>query len=632
MGDITKTTVAFDAISEATILISTLSILALIAVIGIACQWVAWRIHLPAILFLLLSGLVLGPVAGVVNPDELFGDLLFPFISLSVAVILFEGSLTLKFRELREIGSVVRNMVSYGALINAVITTTAVHYLVGLAWPLAALFGAIMVVTGPTVIVPLLRTIKPNARVSNALRWEGIVIDPLGALFAVLVFEWIVAQQTGGAWTQASLIFLQTIGVGMITGVLSGYLFGLVLRHHWLPEYLHNFATLAIVCGVFAGAEELRHESGLLAVTVMGIWLANMRNVNTEDILNFKESLTIVLVSTLFIVLAARIDFADLRMLGWGSVGVLLVMQFLSRPIKVFFSTIGSVFTPKESLLLAWVGPRGIVAAAVSALFALKLEQMGYAGAELLVPLAFAVIMGTVIVQSATARPLARALGVAEPDSRGYLIMGANPVARAIAKALQQAKYRVLLADTYWDNISAARMDNLPSFYGSLLSEHADNHLDLVGLGGFLGLSHHADRNHLGVTKFRHEFPNKNILSLATRDDNSSDNKHITSDKHRGKILFGVDMTFGKLTGMLAKGAQIKSTTLTENFDFDDWMDHRKNFYNIPLFAIDPKGSVHWFTADADLNPKSQWQLFSLVPAGEKEETSEGKSPRTETR
>lgn len=585
---------------------------------------------MPAILFLLLSGILLGPIAGVVNPDALFEDLLFPFISLSVAVILFEGSLTLKFRELKEIGPVVRNMVTYGALINAVITTVAVHYIVGLAWPLAALFGAIMVVTGPTVIVPLLRTMKPNARVANALRWEGIVIDPLGALFAVLVYEWIVSQQGGGGWSTASLIFVQTIAAGAITGALAGYLFGLVLRNHWLPEYLHNFATLALVCGIFAGSEMMRHESGLLAITVMGTWLANMRNVNTDDILNFKESLTVVLVSTLFIVLAARLNFSDMQMLGWGSIGVLAVMQFLSRPIKVFFSTFRSVFTPKEALLLAWVGPRGIVAAAVSALFALKLEHMGYEGAELLVPLAFAVIMGTVVIQSATARPFARALGVAEPNSRGYLIMGANPVARAIAKALKEANYRVLLADTYWDNISTARMDSLPTFYGSLLSEHADNHLDLVGLGGFLGLSHHADRNHLGVVKFRNEFPKTHTLSLATRDDNEAASKHITSDKHRGQILFGVDITFGKFASMLSKGGQVKNTTLTDSFNFDDWMGHENNFYNIPLFAVDTKGVLHWFTADADLNPKSQWQLFSLVPASKEGDSKGGKPPRTE--
>ena len=580
------------------------------------CQWLAWRARLPAILFLLIAGIVAGPATGLINPDELFGDMLFPFISLSVAVILFEGALTLKFSELKGIGPVVRNMVTYGALINAAITTVAVHYLTGITWPLAALFGAIMVVTGPTVIVPLLRTVKPNARVANALRWEGIVIDPLGALFAVVVFEWIVAQQAGAGLGHVTMIFLSTIATGLIIGAAVGHLFGLVLRHHMLPEYLHNFSTLAVVCGAFALSEEIYHESGLLTVTVMGMWLANMKDVNTNEILNFKESLTVVLVSSLFIVMAARIDFGAFEALGWGGVGVLLTIQLFSRPIKVFFSTLGSVFTPQECLLMAWIGPRGIVAAAVTALFALKLEQLGFYQSNLLVPLAFAVIMGTVVIQSATARPLAKALGVAEPDSRGFLIVGANPVARAIAGALQAAGYRVLLSDTYWDNISAARMDNLPTYYGSLLSEHADTHLDLVGLGGMLGLSHHADRNNLAVLKYRNEFGPKHVLSLATKADNTAaSSKHIVSDRHRGGILFGVDMTYSKLAGMIAKGAQIKSTTLTEEFDFQAWLDHESNFYNVPLFVVDSKENVHWFTDDADLNPKNGWQLYSLVPS-----------------
>ncbi len=597
-------------------MLSTLTILALIAVVGMFCQWLAWKARLPAILFLLIAGILAGPATGIVDPDALFGDMLFPFISLSVAVILFEGSLTLKISELKEIGSVVRNMVTYGALINAAITTVAVHYLTGITWPLAALFGAIMVVTGPTVIVPLLRTVKPNARISNTLRWEGIVIDPLGALFAVVVFEWIVAQQAGDGWGRISLSFIQTIISGTAIGAVVGHLFGLVLRHHLLPEYLHNFAALAIVCGAFAGAEEMQHESGLLAVTVMGMWLANMKDVNTEDILNFKESLTVVLVSSLFIVMAARVDFAAFKVLGWGGVGVLLTIQLLSRPIKVFFSTLGSVLTPQECLLIAWVGPRGIVAAAVTALFALKLEHLGFYQSNLLVPLAFAVIMGTVVIQSATARILAIALDVAEPDTRGYVIVGANPVARAIANALQTAGYRVLLSDTYWDNISAARMDNLPTFYGSLLSEHADTHLDLVGLGGMLGLSHHADRNNLAILKYRNEFGPQNVYSLATRADTAAASaKHIASERHRGGILFGVDMTYSKLSGMIAKGAQIKSTTLTDEFNFQAWRDHAGNFYNVPLFALGTKGELHWFTDADTLNLKTGWQLYSLVPS-----------------
>lgn len=603
-------------------MINTLTLLAFITLIGIFCQWLAWRLKLPAILFLLISGLILGPVANVVNPDNLFGDLLFPFISLSVAVILFEGSLTLKFSELKEIGTVVRNMVTFGALINAAITAFFTHYIVGLNWPLAALFGALMVVTGPTVVVPLLRTVKPNARVSNALRWEGIVIDPLGALFAVVVFEWIISQQSSGAsagWSQVFMAFMSTIAAGFFVGAVSGYLFGLILRHRWLPDFLHNFASLAFVWAVFAISEELRHESGLLSVTVMGIWLANTKSIDTRDILNFKESLTIVLVSTLFIVLAARVDFGALQFLGWGALGVLLSVQLLSRPVKVFFSTMGSVFTFKERILLAWVGPRGIVAAAVTALFALKLENLGFAQSTLLVPLAFAVIMGTVIVQSATARPLARLLKVAEPDSRGFLIVGGNNVARAIAEALQKAKYRVILCDTLWENISAARMNNIPTYYGNVLSDHADRHLDMVGIGGLLALSHHADKNNMAAYKYRHEFGSGNVFTLASlADQAASSESHSISEKHRGLTLFEEDVTFGKLTRLIKAGAQIKHTTLSDEFNFDAWKKHVVNVKSIPLFSVDVKGNIHWFTTEGGSQPKSGWQIYSMVPVKEK--------------
>lgn len=235
-----------------------------------------------AILPLLVTGLLLGPVSGFLNPDELFGDLLFSFISLSVAIILFEGSLTLKRSEFKEIGSVVRNLVSYGALINASIITVATHYLAGLSWSLSALFGAIMVVTGPTVIMPMLRTVKPNAVLARTLRWEGIVIDPLGALFAVLVFEWIVAQQTSSDLLHVGFVFGETIATGILLGVAAGYGFGLLLRHRQIPEYLQNFSAIAIVTSTFALSNTITHESGLLAVTIMGIWLANMRGVHTR--------------------------------------------------------------------------------------------------------------------------------------------------------------------------------------------------------------------------------------------------------------------------------------------------------------------------------------------------------------
>ncbi len=596
---------------------SDLLSLALIALLGLLCQWFAWRIHLPAILFLLLCGILLGPTFGIIDPDALFGDLLFPFISLSVAIILFEGSLTLKLEELKEIGSSVRNMVSYGALVNASITTLATHYLIGLSWSVSALFGAIMVVTGPTVIVPMLRSVKPNANISKALRWEGIVIDPLGALLAVLVFEWIVAQQTSGHLSHVFAIFGQTIALGLFSGILIGHLFGLLLRHQLIPEYLQNFAAIAFVVAAFSASNTLMHESGLLTVTIMGVWLANMRDVHIGDILNFKETLTVILVSALFIILAARIDFDSLIQLGWGAVAVLLVMQFIARPTKVFLSTLGSKFNLRERILLAWIGPRGIVAAAVTVVFALRLEELGVPSAELLVPLAFTIIIGTVVIQSATARPLAKLLKVCEPDSHGFLIIGANPVAIAIAKALESVEIKTLLCDTHWKQISEARMAGLNIYYGNPISDHADLHMDTAGLGGMLGLSNFHSQNTTAALRFREDFGIQNIFTLSSLADARAQDKHRASAFYKGTVLFDEQARYSNLAGLLNRNAKIKSSQLTETYSFDNWLADNPTEKSILLFAIDSNKKLHWQTADKTLEPKEGWTLYAFRENGE---------------
>ncbi len=593
-------------------LLNDLLILALIGLTGFLAQWLAWRIRLPAILFLLVAGILAGPVFDLLDPDALFGELLFPFISICVAIILFEGSLTLKRKELAEIGPSVRNMVSYGAILNGIVTCIATHYLTGLDWSLSALFGAIMVVTGPTVIIPMLRSIRPNARIARTLRWEGIIIDPLGALFAVLVFEWIMAQQTGSSLGHILLIFSSTVILGTILGIAAGYLFGLVLRHHLIPEFLQNFAAIAMVVITFSLANTLMHESGLLSVTIMGIWLANMKGVHIRDILNFKESLTIMFVSALFIILAARIDMNALASMGLAALGVMLVMQFVSRPLKVMFSTLGSKLSIRERLLIAWIGPRGIVAAAVSAVFALRLENAGIGAADLLVPLAFSVIIGTVLIQSLTGRALARWLDVCEPDSSGFLIMGANPVAIMIARALDRIGVSTLLCDSQWENISAARMEGLRTYYGNPMSEHADVHLDLTGLGGLLALSHYDAVNTTVALRFRDEFGFRNVYTLASFEDAAANHKHRASEFYKGRVLFGSNIDYAQIIRMINRGAEIKQTNLSDNYTYEDWLQNHQVDQAIPMFMRDTAERLHWICEEQDIKPEAGWSVFAL--------------------
>ncbi len=593
---------------------SIVLIFSVITVLGILCQWLAWQVKLPAILFLLLAGIVAGPVTGLIVPDELFGDLLFPFVSLAVAIILFEGSLTLRFDEIKGIETVVRRLVTSGLVITWIITAVATHYIVGFSWELAFLFGALTVVTGPTVIVPMLRTVRPTERIANILKWEGIIIDPVGALLAVLVFGFIISGQGSSAIEHTMLTFAKTVIIGTGLGAIGGYLFGYTLRHHWLPEYLHTTASVAVVFIVFATSNALQHESGLLAVTVLGIWLANMRNVPIDEILDFKENLTLLLISSLFIILAARIEFDDLATLGWSAALIFLVIQFIARPLKIIFSTFGSSLSWQEKALLSWICPRGIVAAAVSALFALRLQESGDPAAGLLVPLTFLVIIGTVVLQSSTSGFIAKALGVADPEPNGFLVIGANTVARTITKALNENNVSVILADGSWDNIRDARMEGLRTYYGNPVSSHADRHLDLVGVGRMLAITPHAELGTLASMRYKTEFGRNSIYALPAPEKNGRDEKHIASEERRGNMLFSKDTTYAKLASLISQGAIIRTTTLTDEFSYEQYREKYGN-KAIPLFGFDKKNRIHVFIDDGKQQPEAGWKILGLITA-----------------
>lgn len=591
---------------------SILMSLAGIGILGILCQWIAWRLRLPAILFLLLAGILVGPVTGTLDPDTLFGSLLFPIVSLCVAVILFEGSLTLKIDEIRGLASVVRNLITIGTLITWVATGVLSYFVIGLPLELCMLFGALIVVTGPTVIMPMLRTIRPNAKITNVLKWEGITIDPLGALLAVLVFEFIQAGRLEDSINNVIYEFFAVILVGTVIGLIAAVALGYILRNHLLPEYLRNVFSLVIVFAVYAISDHQVHESGLLAVTVMGMTLANMPHTDMDDILDFKESLSLLMVSGLFIILAARTEFAQIQALGWRPLIILLAMMVIIRPAAVWLSSIGSDLNTREKILISWIGPRGIVAAAVAALFAIRLEQVGFENAELLVPLTFIIIIGTVVIQSATAKSLAKLLKVREPAPTGFLIIGAGMVPRLIAKTLQELKYKVIVSDSNWENTSIARMEGLTTYYGNPVSEHADRNLDLVGIGKMLALSGRGNVDSLASLRFRNEFGVKNIYELKPTVDLPESKKNEMSLKHRGQQLFGDNANYQQLANMIGQGAEIKKTPLSEEYRFEDFIEKNKG-RAILMFAQDPKKKLHIFTKKYSFKPESGWVIISLL-------------------
>lgn len=606
--------------------VSTVLVLASIGVASLFCQWLAWRVRMPAILFLLAGGLAAGPLLGWLQPEPLFGDLLFPLISLAVAVILFEGSLTLKYREIKGHGRMVRNLIPVGSVVTALIGTLAAKWILDVSWEVALLFGAISIVTGPTVIAPLLRSVRPKQNLANILRWEGIIIDPVGALLAVLVFEAIISWGQGNVFWHSVYIFGKTVMVGLVLGAVAGWLNGVALRKHLLPQYLHNAGTLTFMLGVYALSNELAHESGLLTVTVMGIWMANMKMVPIDDILEFKESLSVLLISALFIILAARVDFGAIAELGWGLVAVLAILMLVARPLSIMLSAIGTKLNWREKLFLSWVAPRGIVAAAVSALFAFQLQNQGYEDAGALVPLVFMLIIATVTLQSLTARPIARVLGVAEPAAFGFLILGANSGARAIAQALQKNEIPVVLTDTNWENVRQARMDGLKVYFGNPTSEHAATHLDLTGIGKLLVISPYKQLNSLATYHFLDWFGANSVYSLSEGEQDQKAS-HQTAEKiQQTRGLFN-GLSYPKLASLVSRGYLVKTTQLSESFTYEDFVARHDGDARV-LFVINDKEKIHPVMKGEEVEPDTDWQLISLVPPRPDRDRKTGRNPR----
>ncbi len=605
--------------------VSTVLLLASIGVLSLFCQWLAWRVRVPAILFLLAGGIACGPVLHYLNPGDVFGDLLFPMVSLAVAIILFEGSLTLRFSEIRGHSKMVRNLIPIGAVVTGIIGTLSAHWILKISWEISLLFGAISVVTGPTVIAPLLRSVRPNSKLANILQWEGIIIDPVGALLAVLVYEGIVSWGLGNVFGHSLYIFGKTIMVGTLFGAAAGYLNGQVLRKHWIPHYLHNAGTLTFMLGVYALSNEIAHESGLLTVTIMGIWMANMKQVSVDSILEFKESLSVLLISALFIILAARIEFSAIAELGWGLALVLLILMLVARPLSIFLAAIGTTLTWREKLFLSWIAPRGIVAAAVSALFAFQLQSNGFEGAETLVPLVFMLIIATVTVQSLTARPLAKLLGVAEPPEFGFLILGANPVARMVGKALKNHDVPVVLADTNWENVRQARMENLQVYFGNPVSEHASNQLDLTGIGNLLVISPYKQMNSLATYHFLDWFGDHDSVYSLTEGDQDQKARHRTAEKIQRTWGLFDGVSYAKLASLSSQGYVIKTTQLSEAFSYQDFLEKYQN-QALVLFLLDSKDHITPVKSMDKLKPDNESTLISLVPPKTLEERKESKN------
>ena len=557
-----------------------------IAALGGAAQWLGWRLRLPAILLLLIFGMLAGPDGiGLVPTDAMFGELLLPLVAIAVAILLFEGALTLHFAELGAHLRVVGRLVSFGAGITWGLSAVAAHYVLGLSWSLAILIGSILTVTGPTVVLPLLRQIRPTGPGGAILKWEGILIDPIGAVLAVLVFEALV----DGGFATAFLGVGKTIVFGSLFGLLPAALLVICLQRYWIPDHLHSASALAMALLGYGLSNAFQHESGLLAVTVMGVALANQRRVDISHITEFKENLQVLIISALFVVLAARIEWDTLAALFNLKFGLFLaILVLIVRPLAVALCTLDGRLAWRDRVFVSAMAPRGVVAAAVTAVFALRLEEEGFAGAEELVPIMFLVIACSVAVYGLIGRPLALRLGLAERNPNGFLIIGAHPFARGLARALQQAKLPVLVVDTNQGLVRRASEEGLPVYHGSVLSDQASQDLDLPVIGNLLALTANDEVNALSARHYVHLFGRQNLFQLPPR---SARGSSELSPGLRARVLGSSDITYDELQSRYSKGERFTSTKVTMEGGLEAWRtEYGKDA--LPLIIVRPSGVV----------------------------------------
>lgn len=569
--------------------------LAGIIILGILAQWVAWKFKIPAILPLILIGLLVGPVAAEFFSEDgskwiepiwngkkgLFpGDGLFYFVSLAISIILFEGGLTLRKSEISNVGPVITKLITLGSAVTFVISGILAHYIFGLGWEISMLFSALIIVTGPTVISPILRNVPLKKDVAAVLKWEGILIDPIGALVAVLVFEFISVGGGSGFTKTALLEFGKILLFGSTFGFTFAHALIFIVNKKLVPHYLLNVVSLSTVLFVFVLSDLFAHESGLLSVVVMGMVIANSKIHSFDELLYFKESLSVLLISILFILLAANMDISQLELIfNWKALLLFGAVVLVIRPLGVFLSTRGSTLKLNEKLFISWVGPRGIVAAGIASLFGSKLMNQGIVGAEYITPLVFMIVLGTVLLNATTARLFAKIVGVFLKESEAIIIIGASEAARVIARYLMDNDRRVVLLDQNKDYIEKARSNKIEAFDIDIYNDSLDEKVELSDVGYLIAMTGSDVVNKYAIAQLSEQYGEKGAFRIAS-------SKEVKDDEIENEVnLFTKNDDYINLNESARDYPAIHELIITSKEDFTTKLEKiNKELKSIPLF------------------------------------------------
>ncbi len=576
--------------------------LAGIIILGILAQWFAWKFKIPAILPLILIGLLVGPIAAEYFSEDgskwiepvwngkkgLFPrEGLFYFVSLAISIILFEGGLTLRKSEVKNVGPVITKLITLGSLVTFVLSCIIAHYVLDLSWEISLLFSGLIIVTGPTVISPILRNIPLKKDVAAVLKWEGILIDPIGALVAVLVFEFI-SVGGGGGFTQTALL---EFGKILLFGTTFGFTFAhaliAIINNKLAPHYLLNVVSLSAVLLVFVLSDLFAHESGLLSVVVMGMVMANSKLKSFDELLYFKESLSILLISILFILLSANMNISELELIfNWKTALLFALIVFVVRPLGVFLSTRKSTLQFNEKLFISWVGPRGIVAAGIASLFGSKLMKEGVAGAEYITPLVFMIVLGTVLLNATTARMFAKIVGVFLKKSEAIVFIGASQAARVIAKYLVTHDKRVILLDSNKNYVKASKEDGIEAFNIDIYNENLDDNIELNDAGYLIAMTGSDVINKYALDRFSKVYGERGAYRLASSSEVS------TKESENTDMLFTANDDYINLTETIRDFPTVHEIKVSSIEDFNTKITEIHNHLkSIPLF-LKSNGSI----------------------------------------
>ena len=491
---------------------------------GISAQVVAEYLKVPSIVFLLVFGILLGADSlDILHPHNL-GVGLEVLVALSVAIILFEGGLNLELRELGKVSGSLRNLVTIGTLITLVGGGMAAHWLAEFPWSIAFLYASLVVVTGPTVIGPLLKQVRVDRQVATLLEGEGVLIDPVGAILAVVVLNTILNTDAAPLNIMSGLVL--RLGIGAVVGGFGGWLLGLFLkRANELSEELKNLVVLAAVWGLFGLSQTLRSESGLMATVIAGIVLKASAIPEERLLKRFKGQLTVLCVSVLFILLAADLSIDSVFALGWGSVLAVFVLMVVVRPIAVAICTWNSNMNWRQKIFLAWIAPKGIVSASVASLFAILLTERGINGGDAIKALVFLTILMTVFFQGLTARWVASWLQITSSDAKGAVIIGCDALGRFMGRLFQQLGESVVMIDTDPEACKKAEADNLTVFQGSALVPEVLDEAGIESMGTFLALTNNGEVNLVLAQRAVEEFQPPRVLAAFPQNSSAENNK-----------------------------------------------------------------------------------------------------------